>query len=238
MAGRVTYYGGIVTKDLVLDLDAGKLDSYPRTGNIWKDISGNLNNSTLINGPSFNNIKGGVLLFDGINQYVQVPNSSLFQNNTNMSVSIWLNFSSYVTPNTYSFINKGRQEDKNYFWLSWYNTAPGNRRLYWEVGYDTSNFIALTYNWTPTLNTWYNIVGTFEPTIARIYVDGLLVSSGTTTATYVGANNPAFPFSIGSYRGNLAYFFPGNLNQPLFYRKTLSSSEVLQNYNATKVRYL
>lgn len=229
----------IVKDGLVLYLDAGSPNSFfNKTSTTWRDISGYGNNTSLINGTSFNNINGGVLLFDGFNQYAQIPNSSLFQNNTNMSVSIWVNFSSYVTPNYYSFISKGKQEERNYFWLSWYNIAPGNRRIYWEVGHDISNYGVLTYSWTPLLNTWYNIVGTFEPTISKIYVNGSLVSSGTTTATYVGANDPLVPFSIGSYRGNLSYFFSGSLNQPLFYRKTLSDSEVLQNYNVTRFRYL
>jgi hypothetical protein len=40
MAGRISYLGGIVKNGLVLDLDAGKADSYPRTGTLWNDLSG------------------------------------------------------------------------------------------------------------------------------------------------------------------------------------------------------
>ena len=50
MSGRVSYLGGIVKDGLVLDLDAGKLDSYNRLGTTWNDISGNRNNGTLTNG--------------------------------------------------------------------------------------------------------------------------------------------------------------------------------------------
>jgi hypothetical protein len=59
MAGRIAYYGGIVTNGLVLALDAAKKDSYPGSGTLWKDISGNTNNGTLINGPTFNSGNGG-----------------------------------------------------------------------------------------------------------------------------------------------------------------------------------
>jgi len=47
MSGRIGYYGGIVKDGLVLDLDAGKKDSYNRVGTAWNDISGNAYNGTL-----------------------------------------------------------------------------------------------------------------------------------------------------------------------------------------------
>ena len=59
MAGRIAYYGGIVTNGLVLDLDAAKKDSYPGTGTSWRNIAGNSNNGTLTNGPTFNSNNGG-----------------------------------------------------------------------------------------------------------------------------------------------------------------------------------
>jgi hypothetical protein len=45
----------IVTDGLVLALDAGSTRSYPGTGTTWYDISGNGNDHSIINGPSFSN---------------------------------------------------------------------------------------------------------------------------------------------------------------------------------------
>jgi len=44
----------IVTSGLVLALDAGNTKSYPNTGTVWTDLSGNGNTGTLTNGPTFN----------------------------------------------------------------------------------------------------------------------------------------------------------------------------------------
>ena len=44
----------IVTSGLVLALDAGNTKSYPNTGTIWTDLSGQGNTGTLTNGPTFN----------------------------------------------------------------------------------------------------------------------------------------------------------------------------------------
>ena len=77
MAGRIAYYGNIVTSGLVLNLDAAKRDSYPGSGTIWRDISGNGNNGTLTNGPTFNSDNYGSIAFDGVDDYVLLPNGLL-----------------------------------------------------------------------------------------------------------------------------------------------------------------
>ena len=57
------YIGGDIVRDgLVLHLDAGSERSYPKSGTVWKDLSGNRNNSTLINGPSFSNQNNGKIV--------------------------------------------------------------------------------------------------------------------------------------------------------------------------------
>ena len=78
MAGRIGYYGGMVKDGLVLNLDASRLDSYLRTGTSWKDISGNQNNGTLINGPTFNSNNGGSIVFDGTNDYMTLGSPTGF----------------------------------------------------------------------------------------------------------------------------------------------------------------
>ena len=86
MAGRISYTGGVITNNLVLNLDAAKNDSYPAINNGWRDISGNQNNGTLINGPLFNNENNGSIAFDGIDDYVILPSS--ISNNIQSSVTL------------------------------------------------------------------------------------------------------------------------------------------------------
>ena len=58
--------GSIITSGLILNLDAGNVASYPGSGTTWTDLSGNGNNGTLINGPTFNSSNGGSILFDAL----------------------------------------------------------------------------------------------------------------------------------------------------------------------------
>lgn len=231
----------IIDNNLVLYLDAANSKSYINGSTTWYNLVKPVN-GTLVNGPTFDSGKYGSIVFDGINDYINIPNSSLYQNMSNMSLSIWVNFSS-LPVNTISFINQGPQDfayNRNYFWLQYTNGGtPSTQKLWWEGGSGTSgtDLFQLTYNWLPTINKWYNITATFEPNLVKIYLNGNLVASTTTSVNYIGANNTLYPFSIGSYRGNLAYFFNGKLNLPMFYRKTLNSTEILKNYNLLKKRF-
>ena len=67
--------GKIVTNGLVLSLDAADRNSYPGTGTTWRDMSGNGNNGTLTDGPTFNSNNGGSIVFDGTNDYVALTPS-------------------------------------------------------------------------------------------------------------------------------------------------------------------
>jgi hypothetical protein len=46
-------YGGIVTENLVLHYNSLSKESYPKTGNVWKDLSGN-GYDAIITGVTFN----------------------------------------------------------------------------------------------------------------------------------------------------------------------------------------
>jgi hypothetical protein len=244
MSGKVVY--NTVTEGLVLYLDAANTKSYPGSGLIWDDVSKFGNKGTFINGPTFSNDSGGSITLDGTNDYFLINNSSLWKNNTNLSLSIWCNFSG-LTNSIYSLINKGDQGSNNYFWLSLYNPLvyPNpNLGLMWEFGDGLGNQWQFRYLWTPTIDNWYHITATFEPGNPKIYINGSLVPATTyyvspTPPAIIGATQDGgtFNFCVGSYR-DIAHYFQGKINQVMFYKKTLSASEVLQNYNATKVRYL
>ena len=70
------YYGPrIVTDGLIACLDAANTKSYPGSGTVWTDISGNGRNGPLINGPTFNSSNRGSIQFDGTNDYINFGNT-------------------------------------------------------------------------------------------------------------------------------------------------------------------
>ena len=68
----IAYNPRITTEGLVLCLDAGNPKSYPGSGTTWFNLCGSVN-GTLVNGPTFSSANGGVIVLDGVNDYIDVP---------------------------------------------------------------------------------------------------------------------------------------------------------------------
>jgi hypothetical protein len=83
-------YPSIVTDGLALDLDFGFVASYPTTSTTIYDLSGNANNGTLVNGPTFSSANNGVLTLDGSNDYVIIPSHSSFNVTDNITIEMWV----------------------------------------------------------------------------------------------------------------------------------------------------
>jgi hypothetical protein len=81
----------IATNGLVLCLDAANRKSYPGSGTTWTDLSGNGNNGTLTNGPTYSSANGGSLSFDGTNDVVNSTTSIIDRaDGQEITVSCWI----------------------------------------------------------------------------------------------------------------------------------------------------
>jgi hypothetical protein len=82
---------------------------------------------------------------------------------------------------------------------------------------------------------WKHIVGTYDSTNRRVYIDGQEIGSGTGYTTPIAVGDK--PIEIGRYAGNTAYQYDGAIAQPRIYNRALTASEVLRNYNSGKNTY-
>ncbi len=78
-----------ITNGLVLYLDAANKKSYPGSGTTWTDLSGNVYNGTLTNGPTFSAANMGSIVFDGTNDNIQLGNASTFLPTSAISLNCW-----------------------------------------------------------------------------------------------------------------------------------------------------
>lgn len=230
MAGRISYLGGIVTQGLVLDLDAAKRDSYAGVGTAWNDISGNQNNGTLVNGPTFNSGNGGSIVFDGVNDYVDCGN--ILSNPSSFTLCTWFKSSNTSQTNKGILGRWGGSSTPNTGYMLWIDVLTNPGRL------------ALPINAAPHLTgttdirtgAWFYLSGTFNGTTATIYVNGISEGSQSESAISISNNT----FDLGRYvdNGGNGQYVQGNISQTQVYNRALSATEILQNYNATKGRYL
>lgn len=135
-------YESIVTDGLVFNLDAGFTPSYPKNGTTWYDVSTNTNNGTLTNGPTFSSDDGGSVLFDGVDDYVSLPNLT-YPTNTSTTIEIVQKFNNnLLTPSTnqinfvLSGIKTGSVDAGNFLTLSNVNSVPAiifKSRILWST---------------------------------------------------------------------------------------------------------
>ena len=227
----------IVTDGLVLYLDAGKTNSYPGTGTNWTDLSGNNLNGTLVNGPTFNSDNGGIITFDGVDDYVSLP-SNFFNHNsgTPFTVSLW--FKTSAAGIIFGQQNTSTPNNSTGYTPAIYADSNGKIRTSCFWGGSTSNQSVSTLNVTD--NTWHNISVTFASNSQISYLDGN--SFGTLSKTQTNYSSVYYYFiGTGTWNGwtSLVFspFFSGNISNMFFYDRALSSQEILENYNALKSRF-
>ena len=88
------------------------------------------------------------------------------------------------------------------------------------------------------LNTWYHLVATINGTQEKVYVHGMLVSSGNNfnTPTHVSSRDLSFgvdvsPSGYAPYVDGCTGWFNGKIDDIRIYNRPLTPSEVLQLYH-------
>jgi hypothetical protein len=215
----------IVENGLVLSLDAGNVKSYPGSGTTWLDKSGNSNNGTLTNGPTFNSTNGGSIVFDGVDDYVAVDTTPNLTNP--LTICAFVN-TSVVTGSVQVIYGPSANVNDN--WLSISNNKAS---ILATQAPDVNNF-AISGNTNIEANKWYHITGIVNNNVTSIYVNGVFeIASSAQAFTVAGWNSTA---RIGQ-RATGQYTFNGRIASICGYNRALTAQEILQNYNATKTRF-
>lgn len=238
MAGNIIWRGPNIVKDgLVLYLDSGSPNSFysPTAGTTWKDISGNNINGTLTNGPIYNSNNNGSLTFDGIDDYVQIPYNSNIDLNF-YTACIWVKVLSTNTDIAGVFYREiGPSEKISYFLDYGLNRSNFFCAGSYATGQPQNVFSTTTY--TSRINLWTHIAFYRDANYkVGIYVNGVKENE-TTFLSYDFTNNIATAY-VGRGGQALQRYSNSNVARIELYNRALSESEILQNYNVTKSRYL
>ena len=225
MAGRINYYGNIVSNGLIMDLDAAKFDSYPKTGTRWYDITWATSGGTLTNGPVFNSDNGGYFSFDGTNDLVNMGNLSL---NT-VTLDLWVNIQTFT--GNRAILSKGSQAlGTGSTFAAWIVTATNTVRNRFFNFSGNSAFVT-----TPSLtsNVWYNLTWTYDNSNIRLYTNSSLTETSALVGPLVIVNNTNLIIASDFYTQSAEMRSSGFK----MYNRALTQSEITQNYNAVKGRY-
>ena len=232
----------LVTNGLVLHLDAGNALSYKGTGTTWTDISEKGNHSTLSNSPSYNLPNSGYLTFNGSTQYARIPSVAGltdFTNTQQYTIEIWFNPSNGQANNAEAeLLEKWNYTNEAKYPFTFRFNESGSSMV--VACYDGSSFTYVTVSSIP-VNTWVQLVANFDfvSKTLTVYKNG--VSKVTGSLNGVNQVSNSSPVGIA---GRVPYNsdgvqvpFKGNIGIIRFYNKSLTSTEVLQNFNTYKSRY-
>jgi hypothetical protein len=218
----------ITTDGLVFSLDAANPRCFSGSGTSSNSLIGGIG-ATLINGVGFTSTNNGYFSFDGSDDYIDFGNDSSLSaigGNSNVTASAWVYYTAYGGGGQpYSVITV-----KGFPW-TWLLENPSNLFTFRiSAGGADVNIVDTS---THLLNTWYNVVGTYNGSVISIYVNGVLKNARVQTGT-LGTNT--ITAKIGTYQGT-NYNLTGRIAQVQIFNKALSATEVRQNYNATKRRF-
>jgi len=231
MATRYNYTGQLITDGLVLNLDAAKRDSYPGSGTTWYDLSGNGNNGTLTNGPTYTGVsKDAAIVFDGVDDYVDCGNDSSVQITGELTQEAWFKASS--SSNNQGIIYKDDNSNRCYKLQLQANT----NKLFPIYFSGNTAYNTFTGNTDVGDNEWHHGVAVFDPgNSIAIYLDGQLEVTYTSGIPNSLDNDPA-DLELGR-KGNNTLYLNGEIGIARIYNKVLTAEEVAQNFNALRGRY-
>jgi hypothetical protein len=218
----------LISDGLILYLDAAQTQSYSGSGTTWTDLSGRNQNATLVNGVSYTSSNSGNLIFDGSNDYASLTSNDFTNSLPNFTVSVWF----YKTVDGILLGNHFHNSTWESLWFSTTqftvngaNDSVTNRQI---LPFTTPN------------NTWNNLVAVNNSSqgYMKVFLNGVEIA--TKNATVVPWNSGIIP-TIGAQRrtdGAIIEPIRGNIAQVLVYNRYLTVSEIQQNYNVTKNRFL
>ena len=211
----------VVTDNLVLYFDASSATSYPRSGTNLLDLSGETNDGTLINGPTFN--PNGYLDFDGVDDRVNVGNPDTLNFVTDVSCEVVFKRNSNAVQNLRLLSKGGGGASTSQNGFSYFGS---NTSISFAC---TNNAVRNIQGTTITTDKWYHVVGIINQTSNKIqvYLNGVLTNSVTLsgTGTMVGGSD----LNIGMF-GNSSLPWDGDIENVKIYSTPLTEAEVFQNY--------
>ena len=178
---------------------------------------------------------GTSLKFDGVDDYVDIPNSLSLNALGDYTIELW------VKPNScgvgwYSLIDKrdpNNTENSAPYGIWLHNDPDAGYRdaLDWFIGDKTSGYVDLSINdfFTGEYGRWVHVAVVLNGTVMRVYRNGVLQQSGSYSGVRVGNSASV---EIGRYHSSSGsdYCFSGALDELRIWNVARTSVEVADNY--------
>lgn len=244
----VNYNTRVVNDGLMLYLDAANRKSYPKSGTVWTDLSGNGYNGTLNGNVTHNN---NAFEFDGVDDYCLIDpsfNSFGSQAANGFSISMWLKTTTTLSRDVFGTVDDGAGILTLFLRFNVNattgETVVGDTIFFIRTPPDQINTVYMSENIYD--GQWHNLVWCYDGLNTHtVYVDGSQVTAISNPANpfdgenTTGWNDFDYPLAIGALNYRATFLNHSDVDMGIFqaYNKVLSSTEIQQNFNALRGRY-
>lgn len=220
----------IVTDGLVFYVDAGNDNSYPGSGTTWTDLVAGAE-GTLTNGPTYSSDNGGLILTDGVDDFINFNSYASVVPLSEGTIEIFFR----------SALNTGSFESIFFFQINTDNRIRifGRQGSSIRCGYEGQNVgrnidIPIA-NFSSSSFSMITLTYSDSSDEYKVYLDG--VQSGSTLNSLSVLTGTPGTFRLGANQNGQR---PEDLDisSLKIYNRALSSAEILQNYNALKNRFV
>ncbi|MDP2926225.1 MAG: LamG-like jellyroll fold domain-containing protein, partial [Nanoarchaeota archaeon] len=167
---------------------------------------------------------GNAIIFDGINDHINITNNDILNISRNITLSAWIKTSANTLNNPVIAKDWDGASAVPYRLHLSNNAGVGGMGFYDGAWHQTGNSVISDGN-------WHFIAGTYNGTALVWYVDGKL---NTTLAYTANLPNNTKPVRIGAYT---TLYFNGTIDEVRIWNRTLSASEVYEIYVSNLQRY-
>lgn len=197
---------------------------FDETGGVAEDEAPGAHDGTLVNGVSrVPGVRGTALQFDGVDDYVQVPDAADLDGMPGLSVSAWVRLDD-LPVQTYVPVGKDA------------SSAQASYRLTVNSSGIAAFAVKTASNgWYTTGTTaagglidagvWHHLVGTYDGSTVRIYLDGVLVGTGVASISgAIATGTSPVRFGAASFANIDPY--DGALDDVQIFDSALSATEI------------
>ena len=237
----------IINDGLIYCFDAGDTNCYPGTGTVCKNLAVPFISGDFLGGTSFSSENGGCIVTDGVDDYVNTNIGYNPGTTGNLTIENWTFPTGpfpYVTSlRIAGFIGANAIQSPGYGNYIVTETGapeiPTTIRISSQWRNNVSNVTFLNPDQFFPMNVWYHIIASYNRTtsVAMLYINGILIHSTNTNPISGTNSNVTEPIVLSTASLVTNMHCGGKTAIGRIYNRALTSTEMLQNFNAVRGRF-